>query len=279
MSAQSRSSPFKKLNCHPKNKTKKFTCYEDNELIMIKDAWNQLYPNNKIYSTQLVDIWNELVIKFTSCIDEKCWADTLKLYTNSFAPNAPKDWLTNTWLSNDDIISVLKQYKEVYSNFDYLGPSTLDFDTMNSERCHNLLCKTNDKIFKLNIAEKLKKGINKIGISINFVKLGGYGEHWVTLFVDLEKKYIFYFDSCGEKIPIQIKRLIDRITTQCESIGMKMDLHDNVNIRHQMTKTECGMYSLYCIISLLEGKHTPQYFKTHKIPDKDVERYRRIYFN
>jgi hypothetical protein len=39
------------------------------------------------------------------------------------------------------------------------------------------------------------------------------------------------------------------------------------------------MYSLYCIINLLEGKHTIKYFKTHKIPDKDVERYRRIYFN
>ena len=279
MSTQTQSRPFKKLNCHPKNKTKKFTCYDDNELIMIKDAWNQLYPNNKIYSTQLVDIWNELVIKFTSCMDEKCWADTLKIHTNSFAPKAPNDWLTNTWLSNDDIISVLKQYKESYPNFEYLGPSTLDFDTMNSERCHNLLCKANDKIFRLNIADKVKKGINKIGISINFVKLGGFGKHWVTLFVDLEKKFIFYFDSCGTKIPEQIKRLINRIQSQCVSIGFKMAFHHNEHLRHQMTKTECGMYSLYSIISLLEGKHTPQYFNTHRIPDKDVERYRRIYFN
>ena len=30
---------FKKLNCHPKNKTKKYTCYDDNTLVMFKDLF------------------------------------------------------------------------------------------------------------------------------------------------------------------------------------------------------------------------------------------------
>jgi hypothetical protein len=274
---------FRKLNCHPKNKTKRYTCYDDNTLVMFKNVWNQKYKYDQIQANDVMGIWIELQKKIPTCTDEQCWSNALEVNTpevDVFAPRAPKDWSTNLWLSNDDIISVLKQYKEVYPNFDYLGPSTLDFDTMNSSRCRNILCKTNDKLFRLNIKEKIEKGINKLGISINFVKLGGYGEHWVTLFVDLEKKFIFYFDSCGGyQIPREIQILMDRIQQQCQSIGIQMTQHHSVELRHQLTKTECGMYSLYCIINLLEGKHTIDYFKKHKIPDKDVERYRRIYFN
>jgi len=58
-----------------------------------------------------------------------------------------------------------------------------------------------------------------------------------------------------------------------------MTQYDSLNMSHQSGTTECGMYSLYCIINLLEGKHTIKYFKTHRIADKDVERYRRVYFN
>ena len=50
---------FKKLNCHPKHKTKKYTCYDDNTLVMFKNLWNKKH-NDKILSTDLLSIWNEL---------------------------------------------------------------------------------------------------------------------------------------------------------------------------------------------------------------------------
>lgn len=266
---------FKKLNCHPKykNKTKKYTCYDDNTLVMFKNVWNQKYTNNKIVSTNVLDIWKELQKKIPTCADEKCWADQLNVKTDAFTPKSPKDWETNTWLSNLDIEAVLKQYKEAYPNFDYLGPSTIDFDTLVGSTC------VNEHICKLNIADKIKNKINKLAFSINLDKRTGNGTHWVTLFVDLQKKYIFYFDSCGNPVPGQIKKLMDKIEEQCKSLGIKMTQHDTEDTQHQTGTTECGMYSLYCIINLLEGRHTIKYFKTHKIPDKDVERYRRIYFN
>ena len=154
-----------------------------------------------------------------------------------------------------------------------MGPSPIDFDKIIGSTC------VEDKLCKLNISEKIKNKINKIGISINLDDHNGKGTHWVTLFVDLQKKFIFYFDSCGVKIPTEIKALMDRIETQCKPLGIKMTQHDSEKMVHQTGTTECGMYSLYCIINLLEGKHTIDYFKKHKIPDKDVERYRRIYFN
>jgi hypothetical protein len=265
---------FKKLNCHPKNKTKKYTCYDDNTLVMFKTLWNKKH-NDKIVSTDVLGIWSELQKKIPMCSDEKCWADKLntKADPNIFSPKSPKDWETNKWLSNFDIEAVLKQYKEAYPNFDYLGPAPIDFDKILGSKC------VDDKICKLNIADKLKNKINKIAFSINLDEHGDDGSHWVTLFVDLEKKFIFYFDSAGEDIPDEIQKLMDRIQEQCKALGIKMTQHDSEKMEHQEGETECGMYSLYCIINLLEGKHTIQYFKKHRIPDKDVERYRRIYFN
>ena len=49
--------------------------------------------------------------------------------------------------------------------------------------------------------------------------------------------------------------------------------------QHQRTDTECGMYSLYVIIELLENRKTPQYFQKHRISDDEMERLRKIYFN
>jgi hypothetical protein len=265
---------FKKLNCHPKHKTKKYTCYDDNTLVMFKKLWNKKHQD-KIQSSDVMTIWSELQKKIPTCKDELCWADKeFKINKkNHFTPKAPKDWETNLWLSNFDIENVLKQYKEAYPNFEYLGPTPIDFDKIINNTC------VEEGICKLKISEKIKKGINKIGISINLDTHEKEGSHWVTLFIDLEKKFIFYFDSCGDKVPKEIKELMNRVEKQCTDAGLKMTQHDSEKMKHQQSLTECGMYSLYCIIHLLEGKHTIDYFKKRRIPDKDVARYRKIYFN
>jgi hypothetical protein len=240
---------------------------------MFKNLWNKKYKTNKIISTNVMSIWKELQKKIPTCTDEKCWSTELKVDTNVFSPKSPKDWETNKWLSNFDIEAILKQYKEAYPNFDYLGPAPIDFDKILGSTC------VDNKICKLNIEDKIKNKINKIGVSINLDHHGGKGTHWVTLFIDIQKKFIFYFDSCGHPVPSEIKKLMNRIEEQCKKLGIKMTQHDSEIMRHQSVTTECGMYSLYCIINLLEVKHYIRYFKSNKIPDKDVERYRRIYFN
>ena len=55
--------------------------------------------------------------------------------------------------------------------------------------------------------------------------------------------------------------------------------YDNYGLKHQKTNTECGMYCLYTIISLLTKKKNINYFIKKKIDDKIVEKYRDIYFN
>ena len=53
----------------------------------------------------------------------------------------------------------------------------------------------------------------------------------------------------------------------------------NYPVEHQYGTTECGIYSLYFIVHMLEDRMTSQYLKTHIITDKYVNKFRKIYFN
>jgi len=124
----------------------------------------------------------------------------------------------------------------------------------------------------------LIKGCNKIGIIFNTDPHYLNGSHWIALFINVKRNYIYFFDSVGDPAPKEINVLIDRIIGQSESAtGKKLERFDN-KIKHQRSNSECGMYCLYFIIQALKDIH-PQVHMKNRIPDKDVERLRKIYFN
>ena len=273
---------FKKLNCHPRKTKKRQTCYDDNELIMLKDDWNKQRPDLKIDVSNPLEIWNELKNKIADCPQELCWVDKIvkdsslksKLY-NNFVPKTPESWNTNKneWLDSNNIKNVLDQYKEHYKNFTYLGPSPMDFDTkvrgvcVWPELCH------------LSLKEQLKKGITKIGVVLNIDKHTKGGSHWVGLFIDLKEKYIFYFDSCDGDIPHEVTVFTNKLVNQAKALKIKLRRFTNKGLQHQEGTTECGMYVLYFIINLLEKTKQVSYFKKNRIPDENMEEFRTIYFN
>ena len=97
------------------------------------------------------------------------------------------------------------------------------------------------------------------------------------MFIDIPTKQICYFDSGGDEVPKEIKVLADRITQQGKQLGIDFKFEQNYPFEHQMEDTECGVYSLYFISTMIE---TPDFkvFKTKRIPDKDMEKYRHVYF-
>ena len=105
------------------------------------------------------------------------------------------------------------------------------------------------------------------------------GEHWISMFLDLDKKFLFFFDSNGTPPSKEILNLRDKIINQCNELKINIKYDDNSNFSHQVTNTECGMFSLYFIINMLLEKLTPKYFKTKKISDSMMEGFRSIYFN
>ena len=273
---------FKLLNCHPKKTRKNKSCYEDSVIFKLKDMWNK---NNidKITSMDPATIWNELQTKITECEYELCWLDKLitekdtakKIKKETFVPVAPIDeWKKyNNWLSSQEFDEILGQYMQTYKNFLYLGPSPIDFDTMIDGKCvWSSLC-------SLNMREHIKNGKNKFGIVLNLDKHNQKGSHWVAIFIDIKKRFIFYFDSTGKSIPPEVTKFTKRIVQQCKKLNIHLKEINNLKIQHQYGSSECGMYALYFIISLLLETKGYEHFLKPRITDSDVSKLRDVYFN
>ena len=272
---------YKKVNCSPNPDKKNFTCYSDNALIKMKKLWNARHPRNKITSNKSKEIWHQLRENMSSSCDrESCWLRSKfmegkvdsELLNYTFAPKSPKIWKTDEWLSSLDIEAVMKQYEKYYKCFEFLGPSPIDFDhhKLYGECVWEELC-------KLNISDMIKRNKNKIGIILNTDPHYKDGEHWISLFINIKEKYIIYFDSNGNPPPNEVKELITKITKQGKQIGIDFDVLIN-KLEHQKTESECGMYCLYFIIQMLKDKNNDYFFK-NKIPDEEVFKLRKKYFN
>ena len=199
---------------------------------------------------------------------------------DSFSPESPKKWKKNPneWLSSIDIIEVMNQYEKSYACFDFIGPSPIDYDTHQlygecvwEELCH------------FNLEQLIKKGKTKIGVIFNTDPHYKGGEHWISMFINIKKGEIFFFDSAGDKASSQIMKFVNTVTEQGRAlpgnkrIDFKFD--QNYPIEHQYQNTECGIYSLFFIIHMLEDKITGHYLKTHVLKDKYMEQFRKIYYN
>jgi hypothetical protein len=292
------SSTFKPMNCNPKAKKHaiiKGSCLTDDALQKLKDSYNKEHPTSKITSTDAQAIWSDLKSRMSSCSKEDCWLDVIKdpnqrqkLDKELFSPDMPKEWKSkpNTWLSNFDIIAVLKQYEESHSNFKVIGPTPIDFDTRPPDK--NGKCVWQE-LCTFSLKRYLDQKKTKIGVVFNLDKHDQGGSHWVSLFLDLDHKFLFFLDSAGEKMPKEVKTLVERIVEQGKQNGIDITVYENHPTEHQMGNTECGVYSLFFIITMLtseaEGKkfnnamEKIRFFKHKKIPDKYVEKYRKIYFN
>ena len=277
--------PMKKIICSPTAKKKKYTCYSDDALITMRELWNARHPDVKIEATAPNKIWSSLRENMQNvCNVESCWlrqqfvANKLdaELMSYTFAPIAPKKWHTNPneWLTSVDLEKVMKQYEKKYHCFNFIGPSPIDFDDhiMHGECVWKELC-------EFDLATELKRGKNKIGIIFNLDPHYKEGSHWVSMFIDIKKGFIFFFDSNGDKIPGRVKKLVKRIQTQAKALGFNLEFHQNHPKEHQKGDTECGMYSLYLIIQMLTDKKSPDYYMKHRVSDDEMEKLRKKYFN
>jgi hypothetical protein len=277
---------FVKLNCSPESENKEYTCYSDKDLLKLKDMWNARHSDNPIQTHDPKKIWEQLKQYYlNSCNKESCWVRQMTKNTklekellDAFSPESPEDWKKNPneWLSSLDIVQVMNQYEKKYKCFDFLGPSPIDYDTheLNGECVWEELC-------HFDLSEHIKKGHKKIGVIFNLDPHYKGGSHWVSLFINIKSKTIFFFDSVGEPIPAQIEKFVNTIIDQgrhlSKPIHFKFD--QNHPVEHQYGNTECGIYSLFFITHMLEDKITGHYLKTHLLKDKYIEKFRKIYYN
>uniref|UniRef100_A0A6C0JE87 Ubiquitin-like protease family profile domain-containing protein n=1 Tax=viral metagenome TaxID=1070528 RepID=A0A6C0JE87_9ZZZZ len=291
---------IKKMNCSPmvdKKSPVKGSCFTEDVLQLLKQSYNKHHVNDPIESDSPNKIWSELKEKLKTCDKEDCWLDEIKdkrtrtkIDQYIFAPDHPDEWNKNPdeWLSNFDIDSVLQQYMETYKDF-YAPPcSPIDYDVKPKEMKGN--CVSNE-LCNFSLENHMKNGKRKFGIVFNLSPHTSGGSHWVSVYVDTVDKFIFYMDSAGNKIPGKIQDLVNTLTQQGLEMNPAIEFkyYENYPLEHQMGNTECGMFSLFFIISMLSNKADKKvfhsaaekigFFINRRIPDKYVFRFRKIYFN
>lgn len=283
---------LKKLNCSPmvaKLKISNDTCITPEVAYHIKKEYNKHNLENRIVSNVPYQILDDLRERLPTCSSEDCFLNQIidtglreQIGKAIFSPKKPESWKNNKneWLSDADIFEVIHQYEETYPEFQFMDSNYIDFDS----KLYGDTC----------VAEELCKfdldkypGKTKFAFVFNLSKHTMLGSHWVSLYVDLENKLLFFMDSAGDPIPDEVMALVNRIKSQTK-VRLKFD--QSYPMEHQYGSSECGMYSLYFIITMLTGKTSSgtildcnrnkiRYFKKRRVPDKHVEQLRYKYFN
>lgn len=293
--------------CAPTNKFEFGSCIRLKVLVEMARAYNSMFPDSEIKLDDTIETLNPqkykkyLIKNFkdklkNKCKTQKCWSEQsfIKNMQNAYKEELEKyTWRPsgpdkgNEWLNTLNIDGVMKQYEKKYPDFKYLG--TMPRDWLD----HDELAHSEEHYSNL-----IKGGKYRFGMVYNTDKLGGRGEHWNGLFANAKTGEIYFFDSYGVQPNKDVRkhmRLLARtFEKNCDKIkadynktnlmggddeGKSCDkIKEKVNeTKHQRKGSECGVYSLHFIISMLGGKTFEEHNKT-RISDDEVNKYRAVFF-
>ena len=249
------------------------TCLTKEAVMKLIGAWNKSYPKNKIQinkknNKSADDLYQQLRIKMSSYCKgnekdkELCWLskpfeenpkikNKINDLKNLYRPEAPDNWKENpeAWLSTIDIEELLKQYETKYPDFKCFGAVPIDFDL--KDKSNNCVV---SELCQVNLQRLVKKDKKKyIGIVFNPDKHTESGTHWISMFCNIPKKQINYWDSYGYKPPKEVTELMNKLKKQAKDMNINMKIKLNKK-RHQYKGNACGIYSSHFIIQQLEGK-------------------------
>jgi len=281
------------------------SCLSLEKLKLISSNYNKKYktkPNFKeiINSDNKSSLVKQLNERLNQCSDQICWTrlDLVKeidhnneIEDNTFLPKGPSD--KYEWLSTTHIDEVINQAQNINKNFIFLGAVPYDFEDLSGLQ-----------VYKIDFAEWEKNGYSKFGMVINLDTHDKKGSHWVALYFDLNKYQIYFFDSVGKRPGSRIRNFINKIIKYMyhKIYGQKLKINDVIKLRdsgnlkdhelaknlekievkfnqnqHQFKDTECGVYSIYFILELLNGRNFNELSK-NIVKDEQMNSFRGKYF-
>lgn len=293
---------LKDKKCAPGLKFEDGSCYKLAHLIVMAKLYNQTNRDNSIplydqkrevlyprkYKQYLV---NELTRRLNDrCPNQMCWLDQPYMDTElgrhykqeiknqTFRPRGPSGKFT--WLNTSDIQRSVKQYQHKYNDFYFLGAVPLDFEEIDSMFAEGSFGVPRLHYKNLNFDELYKRGKKRIGIVVNLDTHDKDGSHWVSVYSDLDKGQIYYFDSYGIKPPKRIGQFMKNIAAYMKNkLGKKLndiDIRYNT-MRHQYGGSECGVYSMSFIFRMLRGDGFDA-INTKRVSDDEINKCRSYYF-
>jgi len=281
-------------------------------MMHVKELVNQAQGRPVITANDPTGVYHQMRVNFAPLCrnqKERCWlkkagldpAKYKELFEN-FKPEQPDEWKTkpNAWLSNTHIEDVLHDFewidrdKKIPSDFKMLGPAPIDFDKKVGKSCVDPELCDFDVVQFLKETTYKKKQKTKIGIVFNTDPHDQGGEHWISLYVDLDNLIIMFFDSTGHAAPPEVVELMERIETYMHSLENKKNLKvlkPVSKMKHQTKNSECGIYTLFFLITMWTGKvefetvvRPPRerheiFSQDFLLKDEYIQQYRDVYFD
>lgn len=216
----------------------------------------------------VIDVAKEV----TNCDSELCVAKNKKI--QRAAPEAAREAETNfknvgpansvQWLNNENIDKCLELWRAKFPKFFHMEYKMRDT--------------AGRAVSKLNWAEIVKR-YNFMACALNTDTSGGSGEHWVSFVVDIKGRTVEYFDSAGQTPHDEFVELVVQTANALSAIGPhKFQDVLVTSVEHQKGNTECGVYTLYYILSRLNGVSYKE-FEFKRVPDELMIKFRKYIFH
>lgn len=232
--------------CAPSRENLLYTCYDDTELSHMFARIGAKMPSSR------EDAVAFLAEKYGGNPgDQLNWGD--ESMRVAFKPVAT--WAKNGWLSDGEINEVLNRYEEVYPTYANFGVELVDFwhykkDALNYRKLSDL----GNKIRYFSLV------LNLYG----YMKDAQIEHHWVTIFVDIKKKTIDFFDSSKYPSFSALEHLFFLLQLQL-SLQYGGEFTVNVvNFPVQTGNGDCGIFAIDFVISRLRGETMDNYVGIYK---------------
>lgn len=195
---------------------------------------------------------------------------------DDFKPIGPAD--STALLSNIDIDGILSQMTKKWD------ASALHFHMIDFDKYEN----GNTKLNRVNLADEINKNLKTFSVVLNTDKYESGGIHWFCLFGDFRGKgtpddpyTLEYFNSSGEYPRPSVSAWLHKQHKLISNMESKptVVIKQDMPIAHQKGNTECGVYSLYYLISRIKNEKDKNFFETVEIPDDEMTEFRKSLFS
>lgn len=135
------------------------------------------------------------------------------------------------------------------------------------------------ELTKIDIPTLKKEGYDCFAVVFNTDVSSGRGKHWFCVYGDLahagteaDPLILEYFNSSGFPPAEQITRWMAEVAADALlKHGLYIDTHQVSRKRLQYSRTECGMWSIFYIMSRLDGKPPDYFYKVSASDDAMLE--------
>ena len=213
--------------------------------------------------------------------DERSWPGASQ---DAFRPKWPAEWKGDryTWLSNEEIDAVMRQYQQKYTDFDFMGVFAMNFD----EKINPFFgtCVANEMCrFKVDRHPRARQ----FGVVLNLDRHDEDGSHWVAMYWNVDPASpmygCYYFNSTGRPPTVEATAVMERVAAQVNGSSMggrrkKPFVLDHNRIKKQYGDTECGVFSMYFIVCCLQERATFRDICKDMGSDEQMNELRDVFF-